>query len=104
MYLGEDFARCHGVAALLEAENADGVVDGVVLRLSSRTKAKSCHPDVDRAERAHVSRRRRDDLAHDGRRGERGLSWVATLRGDPALVHCECSAVLDRRCGTGASL
>ena len=45
----------------------------------------------------------RDHLADDGRARERGFRRVAALRGDPALVHRECRAVLDRGRGAGSS-
>jgi len=41
VHFGQNVARCDRIAALLEAADADGVVDGVVLRLASRAQASS---------------------------------------------------------------
>ncbi len=69
VHLGQDLPGRGGVAALQQAADADGVVDGFVLRLPSRAQAQGRQTDGGRADRAHKAFRGRQHLTDDGRRG-----------------------------------
>src|SRR5205823_3975935 len=89
MDLAERLARGDLVAPLLEAANADGVVDAVVLRAPPGAQAQRRHTDGDRTYRADVPGLRGRHLADDGRTRQGVLGRVAALRRDPALVQRE---------------
>jgi hypothetical protein len=52
--LGEDVSGRNAVAALADADDADGVVDLVVLRPAAGTELERRGPDPNRAERCDV--------------------------------------------------
>src|SRR5581483_1719467 len=84
--LRERLAVVDAVAALLEADDADRVVDRVVLRGSARAEVERGDSDRARGDRLDRPRARGENLAHERRLRQRGEVGVAALRVDPAVV------------------
>src|SRR5437588_2919830 len=86
MHLGDRLAGGYLVAALLEADDADRVVDLVALRGSARAEVERRDPDADRAEAPDDPATRSRDVADDGGARKQRFVGIAALRPDPALV------------------
>ena len=99
MHLGQRLALLDGVTALGEADDADRVVDRVLLRPPAGAEMQGGVADRDRAEPADEPRRRRRHVAHDRRRRQRALVRRAALRLDPATPRGVGRAVGDGRLG-----
>src|SRR5207244_5280549 len=84
--LGERLTVLDRVAALLEADDAYGVVDRRVLVGATGTEVQCRRPDGERGELLHVSALRREDLPHERRLRQGALVGVAALRANPPLV------------------
>ena len=102
----ERLARLDGVAALLEADDADRVVDRVRPSSAGRRRGGARRsPTRDRAERVHRARARGAcTWRTTGALRQRAEVGVAALRADPALVRRERRAVGDGRLGAAPSL
>ena len=95
--LGERLALLDGVAPLREAEDADGVVDRVLLRPPSGAELERRAADAERGDALRRTRRgRRSAPSRDRRVREHLQRGVAALGRDPALVRRERGPVVDR--------
>ena len=104
VHLREDVARRDLGPALDAADDADGVVDRVLLRAASGPEMERGVADLNRAQPNDRAGSRRLDLAHDGSARQRRRIGIAALRADPTLVELERRAVGDRRLGARAGL
>src|SRR6266511_4730146 len=95
--LRERLAALDRIAALLQADDADRVVDLVLLARAPGTQVQRRETDRKRPQLAHVAAVGRLDVADDGRPLERLLARVAALRTDPALVRRDRGPVGDYR-------
>jgi len=93
--LGERLARLDRVAALLEADDADRVIDLVVLRVPARAQMERREPDRQRGEPLHVAGSDSGNLTDHRRPRQRVLVGIAALRAHPALVRGDGRAVRD---------
>src|SRR5687768_5844232 len=82
--------------ALAKADDADRVVDRIVLRPPPGAESERCDPNAHGAETADGARSRRRDLADDRSPREGGLVRLAALGRDPAIVRRERGAVCER--------
>ncbi len=85
MDIGEHIAYRDDIAPLCVADDADRVVDLVVLRHPPGAEMHGGVPDGHGAEPLDDAVARRRHLPHDGRAGERALGWIAALGSDPAI-------------------
>src|SRR5712691_5725970 len=97
--LGQRLALGDPVSGLAQADDADGVVDLVLLGAPPRAEVKRGLPDANGAELRDVPAARSGELADDRRLRERVLIRIATLGPDPALVRLDGRAVCDRLLG-----
>ena len=102
VHLGQRLARPDRVAALAQADDADRVVDRVVLRPPARAEVERGVADRDRAEARDVPGRGAVDRAHDRSASAARPRRVAALRLDPAARRRDGGAVRDRRLGARA--
>src|SRR5207253_10532961 len=101
---GERLAGGHLVPALAQADDADGVVDRVLLGAAPRAEVECGQADGDRPQPGDEAGVRRGHLRYDGRPRESRLVRIAALDSHPALVGRACAAVRDGLLGTGAAL
>jgi hypothetical protein len=92
----ESFARADAVATLLQADDADRVIDRVLLRTASCAETQRGVPDADCADTSNVPILLGPRLVHGLRSRKSRLGWVAALGRDPALVGPKRRAVRQR--------
>src|SRR5207244_11232164 len=102
--LREQLARADLVPALAAADDADGVVDRVLLRPAARAQVQGRPADLDGPEPRHVPGVRRLHLRDEGRTREHVLARVSALRADPAFVRADGRAVAEPRLRAPQSL
>src|SRR5437763_336051 len=95
--LGERLACSYRLPALAQADDADCVVDRLPGDLPARAQLHGRDGDLPRPKLVDVAARRRDNLAHDGRRRKPSRIGVAALRPHPAVVGREGRTVSERR-------
>ena len=80
------------------------MVDRILLPGATGPEVDGGAADPEPVQRDDVARRGRCDGSHDGRPRQAGLVGIASLRGDPALVHGEGLAGRDGGLGAASSL
>ena len=104
MHVGEHLARFDRLTALRTADDADRVVDRVLLRAPPAAELEARDPDRKRGEPRHDAGVRSHDLTDDGSARERIEVGIAALRADPLLVLLARRAVGHRLPRTLAAL
>ena len=87
MDVREHLAGLDRLTPLRAADDADGVIDLVVLRATTAAELEARDADRERREARDDARPRRHDLANDGRPRQRVEVGISALGANPALVH-----------------
>jgi hypothetical protein len=95
VHVGEDVSGSDDVPTLRVTDDADRMVDGVLLRAAPRAQLESGVPDGERPEANDYAVVGRNHLPHDRSRGEHRRIGIASLCANPALVRGRGRAVLD---------